>query len=191
MNLTLPGIIQELLVYKYFFLFPVAVLEGPIISVIGGFLVAGGVFHFWITYAVLIAGDIVGDTFYYLIGYWGRAGLINRWGHLIGLTPERLHTIEKHFHHHAGKTLLGGKFSQVAGGGILVAAGAAKMRYSKFIGYNLIATIPKSFALLLLGYYFGEAYAQIDKYFSYAAWALGGALILGVLIYWFIKRKKK
>ena len=47
MILGMSKIILLLLKYRYFFLFPVAVFEGPIISVLAGFLVSQQVFGFW------------------------------------------------------------------------------------------------------------------------------------------------
>lgn len=180
-----------LLVYKYILLFPVAVIEGPIISIIAGFFTSQGHLDFFTTLCILVVADMVGDTLYYCIGYFGRHKLLNRWGHYIGLNPGRLEYLEKHFHHHSGKTLLIGKITQVAGGGILVAAGAAKMPYGKFMFFNVVATIPKSLALLVVGYYFGEAYAEIDRYVRYGEEILFGMFIFGIVLWYGIQRWRR
>ena len=43
------------------------------------------------------------------------------------------------------------------------------MPIRKFLWYNLLGTIPKSFGLVIVGYFFGYAYSQFDDYFSKAA----------------------
>lgn len=65
-------IISLLTAYKYFFLFPIVVVEGPIITVIAGFLSSLGYLNIIIAYLVVVAGDIVGDSAYYAIGFYGR-----------------------------------------------------------------------------------------------------------------------
>ena len=177
--------------YKYLFLFPIVVIEGPIITVIAGLLVSLGHLNIFITYAVIVFGDMVGDSLYYVIGFYGRLGFVERWGHFLGMTKERVVKIENHFTNHTGKTLITGKLTHFAGAVILVAAGVAKVPYWKFIWYNFLPTIPKSLALLLLGYYFGKAYQQIDSYFNYIALAGSVVLVLTVTAYIFIKRFRK
>ncbi len=48
MNFTLQTIVNLLLRYRYEFLLPIAIIEGPIISVIAGLLVSIGKMNFWI-----------------------------------------------------------------------------------------------------------------------------------------------
>ncbi len=48
--------------YKYIIVFPLTVLEGPIISVISGFLVYLGVMNFWGALLVLVVADVYDGT---------------------------------------------------------------------------------------------------------------------------------
>jgi len=184
-------IIILLTAYKYFFLFPVVIVEGPIITVIAGFLSSLGILNIFIAYAVVVAGDIVGDSLYYSLGYYGRQEFIGRWGRFLWITPERVKHLEKHFKKHSGKTLMFGKLSHAIGGVVLVAAGASKMPFRKFIWYTFLPTLPKSLIFLLIGFYFGEAYRQIDGYFSYATLCIFFATILVAAVYFFSKKFKK
>lgn len=187
---SLTNIINHLLVYRYLYLFPVSVVEGPIVSIISGFLASTNALNFWLAFLVLIAGDLVGDTLYYLIGHYGRKSFLDRWGHYIGINETKVEQLEKHFVNHGVKTLIIGKITQLPGGAVLVAAGAAKMPYLKFMATNLVATVPKIFALLVVGYYFGRAYQQINRYFNYTSIVVG-VLIVVVIIIWLLIRKKR
>jgi len=184
-------IISWMLAYSYFILFPLAVIEGPIISILAGFLASMGSLNIFIAYGVVAIGDLVGDSMYYAIGYWGRKKFIERWGRYIGITPKRTEQIENHFKKHSAKTLVAGKLSQGVGAIILVAAGISKMRFREFIWYNLLATLPKSLILLLIGYYFGRAYVEWNRYLSYTTFVMIGATILLVAIYFIIKKIAK
>lgn len=191
MLLSLQQITNWLIVYKYIIYFPLTVFEGPIVTVIAAFLASAGVFSLAGVYAVSVAGDFVGDSLYYLIGKYGRAGFIDRWGKYIGLTSERVEQLHNRFKKHGWRILLFGKWSQVFGAPILTAAGVAGMPYWKFIGYNMLGTLLKSAIWIIIGFYFGEAYASINRYFNYATViALSIAVLIGVVYYFYYRRRK-
>ncbi len=174
MNTVLLHVIGWLVTYRYWLLFPIVVAEGPIVTVVAGFLVFLGQMNFWIVYGLVLLGDLTGDTLYYGLGRGGKAA-IRRWGKFVGLSEKLVEKLERHFHKHAGKTLLLGKLAHGFGGPVLVAAGLARMPYTEFLFYNLVATAPKSFALLLVGYYSGGAFVQMNHYLT-----LFGAVFLGI-----------
>ena len=130
--MSLDQIVQLVIQFKYIILYPIAVLEGPIISIIAGFLVSKGYLGFIITYLLLMAGDLTGDIFYYGVGRWGGRKLIDRWGPRLGLNPKRMAKVDDHFLRHGGKTLLFGKWTQTVGAPILVTAGAIRMPLGKY-----------------------------------------------------------
>lgn len=183
MTIPLAQIPIILIRYKYFVLFPAAAIEGPIITIIAGFLCAHSLMNIYLAYAVIVAGDLAGDAFYYLLGRWGRIGLVNKIGHLVGISAARIKKLENHFSNHGGKTILVGKLAHGFGTVFLAAAGASKMPFNKFIYYNIIGTIPKSLILLLVGYFFGQAYARINTYFDFFAVGAFALAVLLILLY--------
>jgi len=180
-------IIQWLLTYKYFILFPVVVVEGPIATIIAGFLASIGHLNLYIAYGLIIVADVVGDSIYYALGRWGTR-FVERWGHYIGLTIERVKKIELHYTHHAGKTLILGKLAHSIEIPFLVFAGIAKVSYRKFLLYVFIPSIPKSLLFILIGYYFGRAFDEINRYLSYTAFIMLAAAIVLVIIYFIIRK---
>jgi membrane protein DedA with SNARE-associated domain len=189
--MVLQQIILLLTAHKYLFLFPVAVVEGPIITVIAGFLSSLGLLNIFIAYAIVVAGDIVGDIMHYAFGYYGGQRFVKRWGRFLGITSERVEQLEKHFEKHTGKTLIIGKLAQVVGAVVLVAAGIARVPFRKFIWYNFIATLPKSLILLLIGYYSGESYVKISSYLDYTAIGTVVAAVIFIVIYFMMRKLSK
>ena len=161
--------------------FPIAVAEGPIISVLSGFLVWGGVFNLYIVFFVLLFGDLVGDSIYYLIGRYGGRRLIHK---VMGSNENRLENLEKRFHRQDWKILLLGK-TQAIGSVILIASGIVNMSYSRFIIYNIMGSVPKIIIFMLIGYYFGKAYLTINTYMGYFAlvWLILALGILAMFLY--------
>ena len=60
---SLDQIIGWLLVYKYFILFPVMVIEGPIITIIAGFLSSLELLNPFLVYVVVVIADLTGSSF--------------------------------------------------------------------------------------------------------------------------------
>ncbi|MBU6321618.1 MAG: DedA family protein [Patescibacteria group bacterium] len=169
--------------YGYVFLFVIAVLEGPIITIIGAFLAAQGFFNVFIVFGVVVAGDLAGDLLYYSVGRFGRVAALERLGLRIGLSPERFERLEKYFEAYGAKAMFYAKYTQT---GIIAlpAAGAARMPVVSFVWYNLLGTLPKSLGLVLVGYFFGYAYKQIDSVFARASVVLFAlACIVGAYVF--------
>lgn len=185
-------IIQWLQIYGYFILFPLVVIEGPIVTVIAGLAASLGYLNFFITYAVVVVGDVGGDIIYYAIGRFGREGFLEKWGKYIGLRADRVMHVEKHFEKHGNKTLFIGKMTHGIGALFLVAAGLARMAFSKFVFANMTATLVKSLLLLLAGFYFGRAVGKINSFFEFfgAASICVGIVVTLVFFSYYNKKEK-
>lgn len=188
MVLSLHTIPQLLLTYKYALLFPISIVEGPVVTIIAGFLISGGYLNPYFVYGILIAGDLIGDTLYYMIGRFGGHFFIRRWGHIFGIDDIRLQKLEKNFENHGGKLLLFGK-TQGLGSAILAAAGISKMPYGRFMWINLLGTVVKVFVFLIIGYYFGQAYTQIDSTLNKIVTMSSLILIVAIVLYILYRRK--
>ena len=181
-------IIQWLLDYKYLLLFPIAVVEGPFITVVAGFLASIGMIDLLLAYVILIFGDLVGDSLYYALGKWGGRPWIKKWGHYIGMTESRIVYLENHFKRHPGKTLVLGKVAHGLGGPFLAAAGLSNMPFINFYIINLLASVPKTLLLLLLGYYFGHGYQRVTQYMDSLAVFFYILSLSMILLYIFIPK---
>jgi len=181
--MTVVTVIGWLAAYRYAILFPLAVFEGPIITILAGFLASLGQMNLWICYPLIVIADVIGDVFMYAQGRWGGKPIVEKWGHFFGIKPTIIVRLEEHFKRHPGKTLLFGKISHFLGGPILIAAGMARMPLPAFIWFNFLGTVPKSLILLLIGFYFGAAYATFDAFFKFAGWAVAILIVLCIIVY--------
>jgi membrane-associated protein len=177
-----PHIFALLATYAYATLFPLSVVEGPVVTIAAGFLASHGYVNAFLVYVVVVAGDATSDLVWYAAGRWSRVGLDFGWGRRLGITAERLRRIEKHFERHSGMTLVLGKLTQGVGVLVLIGAGMTRMRPARFLLYNLMATLPKSLALLLFGYYFGKAYGQAGAVLDYAALVTVAAVMVSAIV---------
>lgn len=165
--------------YRYFVIFPLAVVEGPIIMILSGFLVSLGTLGFFTTYIILVIGDLTGDSLYYALGRFPGLKLAPAVIAKLGLTHHHIARLDYHFKNHPKKIFSFGKISQGFGAAPLFVAGLVKFPFTKFMMYNSVITLVKSFLLLLVGYYFGRAYHSLGRYLDY--WALASAVAFIVL----------
>jgi len=158
--------------YKYIFLFPLAIIEGPILTIVAGFLTSLQVISGPYASLIIISGDLAGAMIYYFFGRYGGRNFISKWGHFFRLSLTQTEPMEKRFEKHAGKILIIGKFLPVINTVISVTAGLSRMRLRKFLYYNLISAILKTILLILIGFYFGKACHQFNDYSAYASLSL-------------------
>jgi len=153
--------------YRYEIIFPIVIFEGPMITVISGFLASIGVVNAVFTYALLVVGDMVGDSLYYAAGrYWFNANFVKKIARFFGYSENVEKMLEEHFHKHTGKSLLFGKLSYGLGAVVQITAGVARVNFSEFLFFQMLGTLPKTLILFLIGYYAGNSYVKINTYLS-------------------------
>lgn len=173
--------------YKYLMLIPLAIIEGPIISVIAGFLVTMNIFNPWIVYLIIIMGDLVGDTMYYSIGRFGQKMLLKRFEKFFGITEKKYNEAKEFFNIHRIKTVVLSKIIHGVGFTGLIVAGSMKVSYVKYILLCLITTLFQAALFLIIGILFGHAYVQIGKYLDYFA-ASTVIIAFFVLLFFVVKK---
>lgn len=176
--------------YGYLIFLPLAVIEGPIVTIVAGFLASLGYFNALAIYALAILGDLIGDTVYYVLGRRGNEYLLKR-KRFLWINIEQLKALTNHFDQHLGKSIILGKWTHFVGAPILIAAGMARVSFKKYILFNIIGTAPKIFVFLIIGYYFGQAYKRIDFYLEYAGAIIFFIIILIAIIYFLARIFKK
>jgi membrane protein DedA with SNARE-associated domain len=147
---------------------PLAVIEGPVVAIVTGFLSAQGYFRWYWILPLLVCADVIGDVLYYWIG---RAGL-TRLGRLLGIHGGLTPAFQQKLRHNASKMLLVGKWTHSIGGLVLVSSGMLRVPLPRFILVNLIATVPKSAVLFGIGYFTGDHYELFEQHYVLGTVAL-------------------
>lgn len=155
-----------ILSYGYFALFPLMILEGPILTFAAGYLASLGLLHVSLVIVTAIAANLAGDFGLYAIGHHGARSFVNKYGRFFRLDFKSVEKFSRIFHKHAVKTLVFGKISGVFSFPVLLSAGATKYPLKRFSILCLVVEIPKSGSITLLGFFFGAAYKSFDKYLT-------------------------
>ncbi len=171
-------IVQLILTYKYLILIPLAVAEGPIVSVIAGFLVTLGVFNLFAVYIIMVLGDILGDAIFYYIGYSGKT----LFHYYFKMNEEKIAKAKLYFEKNHNKAIAGSKIMWGIGTAGLIAAGVLHVPYKKYFKTCAMYSLAQSFIMMLLGVFFGQAYEIIGKYINYYA-SIVSILAVAIIIY--------
>lgn len=153
--MTAEALTAFLAAHGLWFLAPLALLEGPLVTIAAGALAAKGILPLPAVLAIATAADLAGDALLWLAGRFLRHHL-----------PRRLHrnilraVPPRSLRRNAGRILTLGKLTHSAGALVLVAAGMARVPFLRFLGFNLAATLPKVAALAAAGWTFGASISE-------------------------------
>lgn len=174
-------------IWGYAILLPLAVLEGPIIALIAGVLVSLKVLNFYITFGILLLGDMIGDVLYYALGRWIHNPIAKRFSP--HPNKQKQTHLRKMLTEHPTKMLVINKLHML-GSVILYYSGVIRMPFFQFLLINTIASIPKILLLELLGVVLGTGYYRLQEKFGYIALASLLIPILFIFVYWYTTRSQ-
>ena len=187
--MNLSDIPHLLTTYQYFILFPLSIIEGPILTVVAAFLTTLGIMKLSIVYLVVVLGDVVGDTVVYSIGRWGGSKL-GRFEGFLRITPEKIESTKEYFNAHYYRAIFVSKFFHGIGAAGLLTAGILKTPYLRYILLCSSVSAIQSGALLFLGVVFGHMYVQISKYMDYYAMTMTIIGLVAIALFILYKSKK-
>lgn len=186
-------LIPLLLAYRYWIIFPLAVIEGPMLAFALGILASMGYVSLPIVLGILILGDVLPDTVFYVLGRFGQSSsIIRRFGARFGITDEHFADAQKLWLEHPGKTMLMSKFAYGVAAAFLFMAGVMRMPPLTFYGYSVSISIIHYSIILLTGYFFGTALLQAGDIVRITEFALAGVtLLIALYVFglWYLKSR--
>src|SRR5918994_15446 len=114
---------------------------------------------------VLFAGGFISDNSVYWIGRIGGRPMIYRilkmrFLHFL-INEKSLDRAERYFEAHGGKTVFVGRFGPGLRSMTPLFAGGSRMKYYRFLPYNLSAAVVWAVAYSLVGYVFGQYWDEL------------------------------
>lgn len=183
-SLSLAQIAIDLIRYKYLVLLPLALAEGPVVAFAAGFLIRTGVLNLWLVYLILISSDLIPDSMFYSIGYYGyHSKFVQNYIGSFRFFHNHFDAVKKLWKNHAWKTILLGKIAYGMALPFLMSAGMVKMPFKKFIWYTFQVTLLQYTVYLALGYASGHFYTMISKYLYVPYYFMAAVVIIFVASY--------
>ncbi|MGA2469591.1 MAG: DedA family protein [Solirubrobacteraceae bacterium] len=137
-----------------------------------------------------VLGDLVGASIAYSIGYFGRTELLARHGAKVHITPERLERAERWFDRYGSRAVVVSRLLPLVRAYTSFPAGAARMRYPKFIALSALGGIPWIVAWGVLGRELGSSYHSVQSQLHYVDIA-ALVLICAAIAYLLFRRYRR
>lgn len=156
-----------LLIWKplgYFLAFLSMIAEGEVLLLLFAFFTNQGYFDIRYMFFVLISGALVGDIFWYYLGYSISHSDLNfpEWIHRLA------HPLDRHLLERPARIIFVSKFAYGTNHATLMRAGALQVGLKSFIKLNLFANAIWVLVVGGLGYVFGASLAVLRKYIRFA-----------------------
>ena len=164
-----PALLTALIIqYRYLILVPAALLWGLLVCMLVGVAIRVGTLGLIPAYACVMAGELLGDIFWYRVGYhWGE-GFVHRFGKYVGLDQSHVDTAKRLFQKYDQRILLISKLTTGFGFAIpiLFTAGMSHMSFWRYMRANLTGQFFWSGGLIAVGYFFGDWYLRVNSAFE-------------------------
>lgn len=173
----------------YFVLFLLMFIEGGDATLLAsGFLIRLGYLDFWLVFPISIAGIFIRDIILYKIGRKYVEGIIEQCGRFLFITPKRFSAISQRLKNSRGKTIFISKFLYGLNHITILAVGAAKIDFKRFLKLDIITIIFWEIIMLGLGFFLGHSFSLVRHYVKDISIFLAITLVSFILIELFIKK---
>lgn len=181
-------ILALILQYRYAILVPIALIAGFPTGLAVGVALKLGYLDFFLSYACIMLGELIGDVAWYWIGFRYGERFSKRFGKYVGLTHEHIDEAKRLFAHYDQRILLSSKLTTGFGFAIpiLFTAGMTQMSFWRYMRANLGGQFLWSGALIVVGYFFSYLYLNVSGVESKVS-TVGVALLFLLAIFGFGK----
>lgn len=179
--MELHPILEFISSYGYWIAVPLMILEGPLITIVMGFLASFGVVSLPVIIALSVVSDLISDTIYYWSGYHGGPKVLARFKVRDLESNSNLQRLKEKFETHPGKIFFAVKVLTGVAHTTFVLAGVTRINYLRMLKFTIPGGIVWSASLAMLGYYFGRNATSISKALTASGLILFGILCLFLL----------
>jgi membrane protein DedA with SNARE-associated domain len=152
-------------------------VPGETMLIVGAVYAGAGRLNVVAVASIAFVAAVLGDNLGFAIGHFGGRALVLRWGRYVFLTGERLGKAEGFFARHGGKVVTIARFVEGLRQANGIVAGLSKMRWPRFLLFNVLGAALWVALWTTVGYTAGghlnSIYHQLVHYEAY----LGGAIV--------------
>lgn len=132
-------------------------------------------------------GAIMGDVISYMLGKYGSGFLLK---HKKILKLSHIEEGRRFFINHGVKSIFIGRFIGPIRSVLPLIAGSLSVNFTKFMFYNILSAFLWVLVYIVIGYYFGNYFREIESFVSNTSIILT-LLILSAGVYYYFRYKRK
>lgn len=175
-------ILQQIEAYRplaYSLLFLGMLLEGDVVLLTAAFLTHQGILSFGPVAAIVLAGVLIGDAAWYLLGSYLHLAprLLQRW------VDRGARLVDSRLERRPFLTIFFSKFTYGFNHLVLVRAGMRRIRFAGFLWSDLVAGVLWAAIIGSLGFFLGAAFPLVKRVVRYTEIVL----LLGLLAVLFVE----
>ena len=165
-------------------------LPGEAILVAAALYAGTGRLNIWLVFLVATTASIAGACIGYWIGAHGGRRLLERYGKLVRLTPERIDRVEAFFERRGGWLIVFGRYVEGVRQFLSIIVGMSEMTFRRFLFFTTIGAVLWCATWSGVGYFAGDHVEAVSRYFTYVALGLAVLLAAGFVLRWRLHRAK-
>ncbi|GEM_PF-1510568 len=156
---------------------------GTIVLLLAGVLARFEFFVLWKVAVVAIVASISIDTFSYCFGRFVKKDFFHRFANKLFVRKATLERVGSVVHGHPGKALVFGRLNPVTRSIAPFIVGTERVKFSKFLFFNIIGSILWVVMFLFIGYMFGGNFTGVKEMESFVLWTTI-AIVGGFYVYY-------
>lgn len=133
-----------------------------VVPAAGALAASGHLSNVWLAAAVATAGEVVGGSILYAIGYAGGRPFVARWGKYLKLDETKLDAFHRLYERYGNIVVFVSRFLPFIRGVAALPAGVARMQKRYFVAYTAAGSAVFCFGLAYLGSLFGRHFDEIS-----------------------------
>lgn len=174
--------------YGYLVAIPIMIIEGPIITLVMGFLSSLGLFNIFLVIVLGVISDLISDAIYYWSGYHGGPKVLEKLKIPQIHENDPLQGLKERFEQHPGKIFFTVKVLTGLAHSTFVLAGVTRINYPRVLKYTIPGGIIWTAGLAFLGYYFGKNATHIHELITRTGIIMFSLLVIFLVYkFWFGK----
>jgi membrane protein DedA with SNARE-associated domain len=162
-------------------------IPDEVVLMFAGYLIFKGYFHLLPTAATAILGTYCGITVSYSLGRGAGFLLLDRYGHLLRVPPERLARVQAWFHQMGKWAIFFGYFVMGVRHLTAVTAGASRVRFRVFALFAYSGGFFWALSYIFLGYVLGEELPKLSPELRQVFLIGSGLMILAVAAFFIFR----
>lgn len=156
------------------------IVPGDVIIALGGVYAARGDLNVVAVMAIAFVAAVCGESIGFWLGHRYGMRLVRRLP-FVNRLEGKLEEVQGYFDRHGGKTVAIGRYATAAGAMIPFVAGMAKMRYRRFLLFDVPAVLLWAIGITLVGYVFGRNLDVVETVLSRFGWGILALLVAFVV----------